>query len=415
MLPMKYRSLYILVFSAALFIAQSGYTQSEVTLNTKHDYEMGFQVDVATSSTLNNAMLFADGFIEDNLKSENLDRLNYLNQGGSYSDMKLFFRQDRKELWGVKNLGLYFGVEWHYIDEYRFTDDLYKLVFYGNKSFAGKEANLTHSGRQLVNYYQIKGGLQKKSQNLKHRYGGNIAFNMGNKLNTFNFNDPSHLYTHPNGTMLSLQMNANYSQSDTAQDGWFQVSGIGASIDLFYEFSKKDQFSILFSVENLGFIHWNKNTIYYSENNVLNFSGIEVDNLFDMPNPLIQSSDTLMDYVYSKSERKSQSLYTPTDIKLYYQHYFLSKKIQTSVLVSYRLFSYALPLYQVDATYQINSKLKLGPIVAYGGYTAFNAGLKLELILAKDYFIRLESRYITGFAQHSFSGIGGFINFTYKI
>jgi len=57
----------------------------------------------------------------------------------------------------------------------------------------------------------------------------------------------------------------------------------------------------------------------------------------------------------------------------------------------------------------------LGPILSYGGYTAFNAGLKMEFNFAKNYQLKLESRYITGFAQHSFSGIGGFINFTYKI
>ncbi|RLD66110.1 MAG: hypothetical protein DRI84_05510 [Bacteroidetes bacterium] len=412
---MSYKLYHIFIFIFILFVAQSTVAQSVLKIDAVYDHEIGFEIDLNTASTLNNAMLNASGFLDDDLKNENLNRLNGINRGGSYSDIKLFYRQDRKELWGVKNLGFYFAFELHRMDDYRFTDDLYKLVFYGNKQFAGQKADLAKSGSQSISYYQLKAGLQRKSINKKHRYGANIALNIGRRFNYFQFNDPSYIYTDPKGTQINLQMNASFRQSDTSNTEWYQVPGIGASVDLFYEFRKKDHYSILFSIENLGIIHWDNNTILFDEDQQLNFSGIEVDNIFDMPNPLIQSSDTLMDYLYLHSSQKGQRIMIPADLKLQYQQYFLSRKILASALVHYRLFSYALPLYQLDATYKINSHIKLGPILSYGGYTAFNAGLKFELNFAKNYNIRLESRYITGFAQHSFSGIGGFINFTYKI
>ena len=250
---------------------------------------------------------------------------------------------------------------------------------------------------------------------MKHRYGVNIALNIGNKLNYFQFKDPSCFYTDPNGTQLSLNMNADFRQSDTSMTHWYQVAGYGAAIDLFYEFRKKDRYSISVSVENLGIIHWNENTILFSENKQNDFAGIEVDNIFDMPNPLIQSSDTLMDYIYANSKQNGQRIMTPANLRLQYQQYFMSRKLLATALVEYRLFSYSLPLYQLDATYKISKNIKLGPILSYGGYTAFNAGLKLQFNFAKNYQLKLESRYITGFAHHPFSGIGGFINFTYKI
>jgi hypothetical protein len=412
---MSYKLKHSALVILAMLLMHSLYAQTELKIDAKHDHEIGFQLDMNTASSLNNAMINASGFLNQDLKDENLNRLKDLNRGGSYADAKLFYRQDRKELWGVKNLGFYFALEWHNLDEYRFTEDLYKLVFYGNKSFAGQKADLTNSGRQSINYYQLKAGLHRKSINMKHRYGVNIAFNIGNKLNYFQFKDPSCFYTDPNGTQLSLNMNADFRQSDTSMTDWYQVAGYGAAIDLFYEFRKKDRYSISVSVENLGIIHWNENTILFSENKQNDFAGIEVDNIFDMSNQLIQSSDTLMDYIYANSKQNGQRIMTPANLRFQYQQYFMSRKLLATALVEYRLFSYSLPLYQLDATYKINKSIKLGPILSYGGYTAFNAGLKMEFNFAKNYQIRFESRYITGFAQHSFSGIGGFINFTYKI
>jgi hypothetical protein len=413
---MNYRIPYIVLLIFGFFFVKSTIAQNNtVKINAAFDHEIGFELDVNSASSLNNALLNASGFIDNDLKDENLLRLNDLNQGGTNADFKLFYRQDRPELWGIKNLGFYFALEWHYLDENRFTKDLYSLILYGNKDFAGKTADLSYSARQQVNYYQLKAGLRKTSQNEKHQFGINGALVLGNKLSVFQLDDKSCFYTSPLGDELSLRTDLEYMASDTARSEWYQTNGVGASVDLFYKYQKKDVFSIIASVENFGFIHWNKNTLNLTENKKHIFSGVEVDNIFDIPDPLIQSSDTLNDYLDANTNKEANSTYNPIDFKLRYIQYFMSKKIEMSALVHYRMFSFMWPLYQLDATYKINDNIKLGPILSYGGYTAFNAGLKLEFSFAKNYQLKLESRYITGFAQHSFSGMGGFINFTYKI
>jgi len=403
--------LLVFVLSSLMGFAQV----NVVTVNTSYDHEIGFDLDMNTTSSLNNAMLNASGFIDKDLKDENFNRLNSLNQGGSNVDLKLFYRQNRTELWGVKNLGFYFALEWHLLDEHQFTRDLYSLILYGNKDFAGKDANLSYSGRDYINYYQFKMGLQKKSDNEKHVFGLNLGLNLGNQLTAFQFDDGSSFYTSPLGKELVLNSNMDYYQSDTAATQWYQMNGVGATVDLFYRFQKKDHFSIEASVENLGFIHWNKNTLNLNEEKIHVFEGVELDNIFDMPDPLIKSNDTLNDYINANASQLSTLLWTPVDLKIRYKQYFMSKKIEMSALIHYRMFTYMKPIYQLDATYKLSKVFKLGPILSYGGYTAFNAGLKLEFNFADSYFIKLESRYITGFAQHSFSAMGGFINFTYKI
>jgi len=413
---MKFKYLHIASILLFVSFSQGAFTQvHKDTINTLYDHEIGFDMYIETASVLNNALLNASGFIDEDLKDENQKRLNDVNQGGSNIDLKFFYRQSRPELWGVKKIELFFALEWHYLDEYRFTDDLYNLVFYGNKDYAGKAANLSYTGRQYLNYYQLKSGIYKLSLNEKHWYGANIALNLGNQFSSIQLNDKSCLNTNSLGTEIQLNSNLDYAQSDTNQSAWYQMAGLGASVDLFYKFQKKDYYSILISAENIGFIRWNKNTISYSENKTHSFSGIEVDNIFDMSESLGISDDTLMDYVYENAHQNSELMMLPIDLRLKYKQYFMARKIELSAMIYYRVFSYMLPLYQIDATYEINKNIKLGPILSYGGYTAFNAGLKLEFTLAKNYHFRLESRYITGFAQHYFSGMGGFINFTYKI
>jgi len=340
--------------------------------------------------------------------------LGNTNQGGTFANAKLFYKRNQGNLWGVKRLSYYFALEWKSLNEYQFTKDLYQLAFYGNKPFEGKAADLTHSGMMRVDYFQIKAGLHRNSENEHHAFGINLAFNLGTKLSGFRFYEPSYLFTNPQGTGLIFQSNVDYYESDTAKTEWYNVSGLGAAFDLNYKYIEQGHYNFMVSIENIGFIKWNDNSLRMTENKKHIFEGVEVDNIFKMPNPLIESEDTLSDYIYDNTVKGSNYLITPIDVKMRFEQYFYHQKIKMGFLTHLRLLSYMLPVFQLDATYKINSSIDLGPVLSYGGYTRFNAGLKLQINF-NNYQIKLESRYLTGFAQHSFSGMGGFINFTYKI
>lgn len=418
-----YILLVILFFTISSADAQQDTTKVDTITNSNRIeahtqilkvMEIGYEHEALTASTLNNAMLYASGFIDEDLKNENKARLKSLNRGGSTSDSKIFFKYKPKKLFGFYNLAYYFAIEWHYLDEYHFTDDVYNLVLYGNKEYAGKKANLAYSGRNTINYFQLKGGLQKSLNLNKHTFGANLALNLGEQRNYFQFGENTCLSTNNQGTEILLKNNLNYFESDTSATDWYQISGVGAGLDLFYEYKKHSKFSIRASIENFGFIHWNENSIQLNENKEHLFKGVEVDNIFDMPNPLVNSNDTLQDYLYANAEKKSTTMLMPFDLKLSYKQFMMQNKVELSALIYYRALSYMMPLYQVDAVYRFTPFFKVGPILSYGGYTTFNAGLKMQLDY-KHFKLKLESRYLTGFAQHSFSGMGGFITFTYKI
>lgn len=408
---LRYIAFMLLIFSA---ISKLNAQENDKHTFVLSDLEMGMELDFNMASTLNNALLNASGFITDDLKNENLERLGSVNEGGSYLDLKIFYKQNRESLWGVKRLGYYFALEYHLIDEYQFSRDLYYLVLYGNKNFIGRKADIGNSGREQINYYQFKSGLHWQSANERHSFGLNLGLNLGNRLLSMQLYSPSSLYTDTLGTELVLDADVRYIETDTSRTQWHNISGMGGALDFYYKYEEKDHFSLIFSMENLGFIHWNRNTIDFAEAKRHSFQGVEVANIFDIPDPFITSNDTLMDYVYSNANQKAGSLLTPVDFKIRFKQFFMNKKVEMNALVHYRMFSYMRPLFQLDAVYAIHENIKIGPILSSGGYTRFNAGLKMEFEFG-NYIINLESRYLTGFAQHSFSGMGGFINFTYKI
>ncbi|RUA32174.1 MAG: hypothetical protein DSY76_00735 [Bacteroidetes bacterium] len=415
---------YIIPFVLLFVVSKANAQQDTIAKSVKADgllpsasirliTEIGYEHDAMTASALNNAMLYASGFIDDDLKNENKARLSSLNRGGSTSDSKIFLKYYPDTLFGLPGLASYMAIEWHYLDEYRFTDDVYHLLFYGNKEFAGEKANLAYTGRNSINYFQLKAGLQK-SIFKKHTFGVNLALNFGEQRNYFQFGENTCLTTNEQGTEILFKNNLSYFESDTSATDWYQISGVGAGLDLFYEYKHQGSYSLRASIENFGFIHWNKNSIQMNENKEHLFKGIEVDNVFDMPNPLVNSNDTLQDYLYANAETKSAMMLMPFDLRLEYKQFLLRRNLELSASIYYRALSYMMPLYQVDATYRLSPYFKAGPILSYGGYTDFNAGLKMQFD-TKHIQIRLESRYLTGFAQHAFSGMGGFITFTYKI
>ncbi|MCK5857504.1 MAG: hypothetical protein KAG64_08440 [Bacteroidales bacterium] len=412
---MSFRLINILILVLLLLLNFNSIAQkSDAPTITLDSLEMGFEVDLQSASAVNNALLNASGFIDQDLKDENLARLGNTNQGGTFVNTKLFYKSNRGNLWGVKRLSYYFALEWKSLNEYQFTKDLYQLVFYGNNAFEGEAAYLTHSGMMRVDYFQIKTGLHRSTKNLRHVFGLNLALNLGNKLSGFRFYDPSYLFTNPTGTAVVLQSNVDYFESDTAKSEWYNVSGVGASIDFNYKFIEKESYSLLVSIENIGFIKWNKNTLRLSEDKKHVFQGIEVDNIFQMPSPLVNSEDTLKDYIYANTTQGANYLITPIDVKMQFEQYFFHQRIKMGMLTHFRLLSYMLPIFQMDASYKVSDNFQLGPVLSYGGYTAFNAGLKMQFDY-KGFQLKLESRYLTGFAKHTFSGMGGFITFTYKI
>ncbi len=381
--------------------------------------ELNYSVEYDMASYLNNSMLghyYSGKQIDQELKDENLARLNANNNiFGSTMDMSFQYRNLPSKLFNQKHLGYSFAIEWHSISELNFTKDAFSLMFYGNKMFAGENANLDNVISRNINYYQIKAGLFKQNRDKHIEYGFQLGLNLGNQFSQYGSNEAS-FYTDSLGRYVTLEGEFLYNQSAYIGSNYGNIQGVGSGLDLYYQWYKPKQWKLRLDLRNAGFIWWNNQTNNYNEDEVLSFHGIEIDNVFQMPDPIISTTinDSLSDYINQNSTEASMFMLTPMEISISYLH-FINESVSASAKVRHKFFSLYLPCYELGIQYYFKDKYRIGGSLNYGGYTKLNVGIDFQMTIKTKFVIELQSRYLSGLAPHSFSGMGAFLILNYKL
>ena len=372
------------------------------------------------SNSLNSgliSMFYTGGTIDNNLKDYNLQRLKKNNIYGRNIDISLIYKKENGRIFGFDHTGWQAGVEWHNLMSVKFGEDLYKLIFYGNKIFAGTTADLSPTAFRYLNYYQLKAGLNRISVNGHSKYGFNIAFNLGNNQGAADFTN-SGFYTSPAGDSLTLSGNMSYKYQSLNTVSFGKINGYGTAIDFFYTYDNPSVFKIEAQINNLGIIWWNDESFEFTQSEPIVWEGLEVDNLLQMPDPLMEKSgtDSLKEYIGNNSQQKSFTTYTPAGIKLKMSKMLLPGKIRGVMAADYRLFVFYRPRIVLQADFLINDKISLSPNLSYGGWHGFNAGFEFEYKFNEYSRLQIGTKYLSGMIlQNYFSGFGGFLNFTFQI
>lgn len=410
-------ALIISLVSTNLIFAQD----SDETLHLRYDVfqEIGFSTEFNMGSFLNNDLIFNyynGGFIDDTQKNENIDRLNTSsNLFGTSLITKLKYRKLPETMFYKHNMGFSFGIQQNYYQELSFTQDAFNLVFNGNKMFIGKSADLSNMEFGNLNYYQLKAGLFWQNRDKYLEYGFQFSLNLGNQFQNFN-SSQAQLFTDSLGKNIQLNGNFYYRKTSYLGKNYNKIQGIGAGVDLYFQKFKKQDYLLRIELNNLGFIGWNNESLNYNKSENIDFAGVEVANIFQMPSPLISTTakDTLNDYILANSLKGRYSSYTPADINIFMQ-YFLNEKFSSSAIFNYRIFSVYKPFYQLGIRYHFSDNIFIGSNLNYGGYTKFNVGLDFQIEIKHNFVLKLQSRSLSGFLVKQFSGIGAFLEITYKL
>ncbi len=381
-------------------------------IKIKYDYDLG--------SVLNNEFLrkfIYGGTIDQELIDENYALLdNGPNHIGNTIDFAIQYRRSTGELFGKKNVGFSTAIEWHLHHDFDFTDDGYLLVMNGNKAFAGESADLSKTTYNFMQYTQLKFGLFKENEEKHSEFGFQIAINFGNQFEEF-YAPSAELYTDSTGELIEFKGEIEYLESGYIGKNSGRIQGIGMGLDLFYEIEKEYKHKFVFEIANIGFIYWNKNSVLYESEEEILFEGVVIDNIFDMSEPTSTSAstvnDSLHDYVIENGHIGRHSTLTPIEIDIYYEHY-LTRKISAKGRLRHKLFGLYSPYYQLGAIYHILDKYHIGANANYGGYTKLNFGVSLCMEINDNFVVDLQTRYISGFFGHKFSGVGGFAQLNYK-
>jgi hypothetical protein len=347
-------------------------------------------------------------FINDDLKNRQIGNLKSPVLTGDIRNIGIdaFFASGKNQ-----NTYYYIGIEHQYYLNTSLDEDVIKLILLGNKPFAGQTLSVPDSKYYSIYFNQVKGGMGHRIDKPGgiHHITGNIAVNFGQNYNELLMKNSS-LYTDVNGEYLNIDAEFNTHLSDTVWAEWYDIRGIGASVDFEYDFDKPGNFHFDIAVKNLGFITWTGNSFIGETDTSFVFEGISIDTTGNNGDLSVNSIRNL---IFNNISSANFTTGLPLRLNFSVGKYFASAKGYAGIRGNiYPTFN---ALFQLEAfaSYNIKNIVQLTPVVAYSSYKKVNYGLFVGLSLGKNVNIQLGSAYLNSlFGNNSLLGKGGFIRLT---
>lgn len=373
----------ILSIITFIFITTFGFTQQtniffndtipklNVSVSSYFDYG-----STVASNQFINKFIFG-GKINNENKSNLYQNLGSKNSIGG--DFNLSFKAEIPvdSFLGKTNFSFLIGIEHNEHFDGKFSSDLSKIIFDGNKQFAGKYANLGATNFNYINYQQLNFGFInfKKSNGKTAKEGAVFSIIKAQEHQAIIIPEGT-LFTEQFGKELEVDVNYTYNSSDSTKKGFKAFNGTGISTDLFTQFCLKNNGKISIEINDLGFIQWGKKSIQIEADTLLIYDGVEVDNIFDLNDSIISSfsQDSLLNYASTKKSKGGYAIALPTSFNINYLH-TINEKWNAIVGVKHRILANYFPLFYTNVQFLINPKFIVQGNLLYGGYGKFNGGI----------------------------------------
>lgn len=386
------------------------YSKTGRSVSANLDFEAGSS---GMSSELVDKLVYG-GYIDDKLKKESSKNLRGVNNFGinlNY-DLNAFLK-------GKRNFDFLLGFKNQEILNATYSKDFFNLMFYGNQSYKGNTANLSNCNVNALRFQEVKFGAILNNIDSVGKIGISLSFIKGEQLFYIKTNQNSSLYTSEDGSQLVFNSDFSMAISDTNNKKLTGFNGIGASADIFFETSYKSKLGkrsvLIVNANNIGFIHWLNNSVQYSSDSTLRFSGYTVNSITDLKDSTLSriNQDSLLRSL-SNARNENFNVNIPTNLviinKIYFgkQKFCLSTGFRYIFNANYKPYIFAEPEYKYR---NVSFALHLG----YGGYVRLNAGASV-MWNAKGWFLKIGSNSLQGyFLPKTAYGQGLFFTFAKKL
>lgn len=333
--------------------------------------------------------------------------------GGSYAAGVTAF-------WGTKNNKYSYVTGLKQVEFFNstFSDDFFSMAFFGNKMFAGKTANIGGTNINHFKFQEVKLGLIWDRIDSTAQVGFSLSYLKGQTLFMANTGTSS-VYTAADASEIYLNMHGTFYGSDTSKgkQGLSAFNGHGASAEFFADMPYRGKLgysNFYISVNNLGFIQWNKKTLNLSFDTNYIYSGVSISNLFQVSDTAIKNltQDTLTKrLVTSKLATKSVNL--PTSFLLLHTIRFntvfsLNNGFRYLFQGNYKPYLFA------EGAFRIATRLTATLHLGWGGYGKLTGGLNLEYKY-KGWYLRAGSNAIQGYFIPNSFGQGMFFSLSKQL
>jgi hypothetical protein len=302
-----------------------------------------------------------------------------------------------REDWGVK-----IRLDQRSVVHGTHTNDLYNLIFLGNKKYASRKANISPSGYRALTWQKLGIGFFDK----KNLSGLTISFVSAQNLTQVETKRTS-LYTSPMGDTLSFQYAGYLLRSDTALQAFGAGNGVGAALDGEWNIplvNKKGWISV--RLQDVGVVKWNNRTLKQSGDTTFTFTGFEI-------NDLIQNKGTkfsLNDSLHLSEETGSIWQWLPARAIIMLQkrpdranYYEVGMEVRPTPHHVPRAFG-------AYGRFFMNDNLLVKVLADFGGYGKWNAGLSVDAHLGKNWYISANTWNVPGFFMDNAHTLHGAIS-----
>jgi hypothetical protein len=281
-----------------------------------------------------------------------------------------------------------------------YSRDFFNLMFYGNQMYRGRTADLSNCNVNALRFQEVKFGAIMHRVDTIGKIGVSISVIKGEQLFFINTQKNSNLFTSADGSELFLNSNFNMALSDTSNKGLGGFNGIGAAADIYFETPYKGKLgkrSILtVNANNIGFIHWWRNSVQYSSDSSLRFRGYQITSINDLRDSTLNqiNNDSLLMQL-SNARKENFNVNIPTNLVIINKVYFGQERFALS-LGFRNIFNANYKPYIFLEPEQRFGHWLLALHTGYGGYTRLNVGLSLTWS-TPGWFLRLGSNALHGF------------------
>ncbi|MFI5164878.1 MAG: DUF5723 family protein [Bacteroidia bacterium] len=412
---------FIVVLGPAFTGIEASFSQGDSLAKPKKcEQSIEFYGDafIASNAIMNDFILafYSGKFINDVLKNESSDNLHLSNRLGGATKIGLTYTYH--SLQGKSKPVFSFSFFDRNNLDVKFSDDLFRTVFYGNKNFAGETAQLGNFQLNLLHYQQFRFGCKWKGDATHGSFGFAVSVLSGNQ-NIYIHANKADMYTSPDGQYIDLALAMQMQQTDTAHKNYLGQNGMGLSTDLFYEmpyivWNKPGK--IIFEVSDLGFIRWNNNSMTHSVDSSYHYEGVNVNDILHTSGGTIPKLN--IDSVIDKNTRYERRAYT-TKLPFYFNvrtRTWYGKQFSLEKGISFLFNSFAKPYYFLKLHYSTRKQnAEFAYTIGYGGYGRFNSGIEARLDFAKHYSLHIADNYLfSGIPSQTANGMGVFVKVVRK-
>lgn len=382
---------------------------SKTRIGISADYDLN-------SNAFTNAFIskfYKGGYIDTDLKNSVLKRAKNTNRIGGNFNYGINGVINLDSLNHKKNISVFFSVRDRMHVDAQFSKDLYRVGFYGNSQHAGETANFNDFNLNLIRYQQIQIGLFSSKLDSAARWGIGLSFLKGEQYLSIAAKK-AELFTSEDGQYIDFTTEMNVAQSDTARKGFGAFNGFGSSVDMFFEAPFQTRFGVSklrVSVSDIGFIHFNKQTLNFTQDSTFHYTGFKIGSFSDLQDSTMgaTSTDSIINSI-APSKKQSYSATLPTILDLNFETHFATY-FHLKEGIRYVFNGNNKLLFYVTGKFYFNPKFMLSATFGYGGYGILNYGLGINAKLGNGFVIYAGSNNIEGYlAPKKTSGQGVYIS-----